>query len=292
MELEPAVFTDSVTCYWRWFALLPFVGVRGRYSHCIRFFAIGPLTTVASCITTAYYHFSEDYSNFPAAHYTIMTFGFLFREFLPLYSCYLVCYKSVELKLLFENLEEVGKTLTRCNNAFNIATPKWNYACHIAYILLSLMYELSVNSSRYLLILSFYVGRFLWTFNVLQLVDLLNLFKAYFAALEILVNSECSAVQFRRLVNIYDRLCFLVSTFEQLFGFGLLLAFSHLFVFNVSFIYLNVERQLFPSVSWEITVLTFVTLPVFIIQLVRPCSQTTNSVSTNLIIITISTRSE
>ncbi|KAE8573628.1 Gustatory receptor 185 [Halyomorpha halys] len=266
------------TWCWRWFGLFPFIKNGGHYRSSYCHFALVLFGAVGSCLCSFYYYIAEDFSNFPPAQYSNLILGLLLRELLTLYSCFVFCFRSAELKRMMESIEEVEKLImTDRVGSVKTLRPRWRYVGHLTYVCFSLAYEMIVNSYRWGLITTYYVGRMGWTLRVLQLMDLLNLFSIYFSQLDRMVSHSRTIGQLHCLIDCYEKLCSLMSTFHELFGLSLLLAFSHLFVFVVSYIFMAVGYHFFTSVNQEINIFTFLTLPIFILQLVRPCSKTSES---------------
>lgn len=271
---------DAVTSCWRWFGMFPLVKKGGRYRPSYWHFITVLLVALSSCVCSLCYYIFEDFSNFPPAQYSNLALGLFLRDLLTLYSCFVFYFRSEGLKCLMEGIEEVGKVISAeevgVTKQFN---PRWRYVGHFAYLLVSFAYEMIVNTNRWSLIMTNYVGRMVWTLRVLQLMDMLNLFSVHFFQMERMISHSRNVGEFHCLIDCYEKLCNLIATFHELFGLSLLLIFSHLFVFIVSYICMAVGYDYFTTVNWEINVLTFLTLPIFILQLVRPCSKTSESVS-------------
>ncbi|CAH1397664.1 unnamed protein product [Nezara viridula] len=271
---------DRTTSCWRYFGHFPFVKNGGRYSSSCGHFALLLLVALASCLCSLCYYVFEDFSNFPPAQYSNLILGLFLRDLLTLYSCFVFCFRSAELKHLMEGIEEVGNMISAEEAGLaKRFRPRWRYIGHLAYVSISLAYEMIVNTSRWSLIMTYYVGRMFWTLRVLQLMDMLHFFSMCFLQLERMVSHSRTVSELHCLIDCYEKLCNLMSTFHELFGLSLLLIFSHLFVFIVSYICMAVGYQFFTTINWEINVFTFLTLPIFILQLVRPCSKTSESVS-------------
>ena len=268
--------------FWRWVGLFPFRKVNGRYLSFHRYRVPGLVAVILSC-PAFIFHLSITSPFIPLPFFFTLAFGLLLKQILILNTFFRVRINSHKVKNILEELEQIDNLLKGNGFVYKPVAPLNGYLWFSLYSFLFLLLQIVSKSLSQLggaVVILF--NRFLWICCFLQVIELLHLIQHYFRTLESLVLADCNLKQLRFLTKCYDRLCRIVSSLQDIYGFNILLATTSCFLFIIIYTAICVFSNLvfmYYKITVKFVISSLFPLSAVIFLLAKQCAKSRDSVS-------------